>query len=129
MRHADKHEGFWRARYVVPPELVNHLPGEYKGKQVFSKSTGISVVGGDADEAQRIIDDYGNTVALPAIEAARMATDSTRFTRWLIERDPITTHAGRSIIARASAILGVTYGGVEFAEPQADEERHAAVHG
>jgi integrase len=71
MRYADKHKGLWRARIVVwPVSLCEHLPAPYTGRKVFLKSTGIPVNGGDADEAQRRIDDYKRTVADPAIQYA-----------------------------------------------------------
>lgn len=73
MRYADQHKGLWRARVVVPPELIAHLPPPHTGRKRFVRSTGIPVKGGDANTAQRVIDDFVRDVAEPAIEHAKLA--------------------------------------------------------
>jgi integrase len=79
MRHAEKHRKspkhpfVYRARYLVDDELQPHLPPPWTGQKAIRKSTGIKVVGCDADEVQRIIDKFGEEVAYPAINAARAA--------------------------------------------------------
>lgn len=73
MRFAEEHKGLWRARVVVRPELRPHLPPPHIGRKKFLQSTGIPVKGGDANAAQRIIDQYVHDVAEPAIEHAKLA--------------------------------------------------------
>jgi hypothetical protein len=73
MRFAEEHKGLWRARVIVSPELRPHLPPPHTGRKRFLQSTGIPVKGGNANEAQRIIDRYVHDVAEPGIEHAKLA--------------------------------------------------------
>jgi hypothetical protein len=54
-------------------ELIAHLPPPYTGRKRFLQSTGIPVKSGDANAAQRIIDDFVRAVAEPAIKHAKLA--------------------------------------------------------
>lgn len=94
MRHADKHKGFWRPRYTIPPFLVDYLPGEYpvgrplkdrpKDKRgnliIVGPSTRIraTATGIEAERAQLLIDQFGATVVYPAMWEALNAIDPGR---------------------------------------------------
>jgi hypothetical protein len=101
MRNAEQHKDLWRARLVVPPPLREHLPAPHTGRKVFLRSTGIHCKGGDDHAAQRHIDEFIDTVALPAIEHAKLVMcggDLTTLTVELSGREP-KGFLERSIIA------------------------------
>jgi integrase len=95
MRYAEKHRKtpddpyVWRARYKVAEELRPLLPAPYTGRKFLGRSTGIKVVGGDANEAQRLIDKFGDETAWPLINAARTKLHPTHplHLTWLQDSD------------------------------------------
>jgi hypothetical protein len=101
MRNADQHKDLWRARLVVPPPLREHLPAPHTGRKVFLRSTGILCKGGDDHAAQRHIDEFIDTVALPAIEYAKLMQSGGDVTTLVVERPErgYQGYVGSSIMA------------------------------
>ena len=120
MRYADQHKGLWRARVVVPPELIAHLPPPHTGRKRFLQSTGIPVKGGNANEAQRLIDQYVRDVAEPAIKRAKLTSGGVGKITLKVEHDGLLANGflERSIIA--ARLVGANH--LSFSSPPAPKQ-------
>jgi hypothetical protein len=97
------------------PKDVQALLGKTPFLHKFAQSVGQDAANAKSVEISRGWDDD--------IKGARAASDPVALAHWLIDREAATTSDTHSIVSRASALLGIEFGGVPLSDKSAATAR------